>query len=56
MNAGMGCAGRREEPALCSLLQAIIFLRVPRFTTRENLILMHSQGGKKTGEHTIQYS
>lgn len=25
MNAGLGCAGRREEPALCSLLQAIIF-------------------------------
>lgn len=25
INAGLGCAGRREEPALCSLLQPIIF-------------------------------
>lgn len=25
INAGLGCARRREEPALCSLLQPIIF-------------------------------
>lgn len=56
INAGLGCAGRREEPALCSLLQPIIFLRVPRFTTRENLILMHSLGKKNKSRENTQYS
>lgn len=35
INAGLGCAGRIEEPALCSLLQPIIFTYASFHNKRE---------------------